>query len=355
MPDTRSDRMPAAGTPIDNGGKLAAFEHGGNLAAASRRYGIAPGDWLDLSTGISPFAYPVPAVDASAWQRLPYDDSRLMAAASAYYGCDTLLPVAGSQAAIQGLTRTLGASRVAIVSPTYGEYRARWEHAGAQVRAIGAEDVARVAASGSDDLLVLCNPNNPTAQVWRRDELRSVHASLRARGAWLMVDEAFMDSAPDGSLLPDAGADGLVVLRSIGKFFGLAGARVGFVAAPAALRERLRLELGPWTISGPALEVAAAALGDTAFHQQARERLQAASTRLAALLGRHGFAISGRTHFFAWSCRADARVVQDSLARRGVLVRAFDDPPGLRFGLPGNEQEWARLDGALEDVSRHAP
>ena len=332
----------------------AAFEHGGNIVDAARRYGIAPGDWLDLSTGISPFAYPVPPIDPAAWQRLPYDESRLVAAAAACYGCAGLLPVAGSQAAIQGLTRTLGAHTVAIVSPTYGEYRARWEHAGARVNAIAPDDLARVAGTDTADVVVLCNPNNPTARLWRRDQLRAVHAQLRARGAWLMVDEAFMDSAPDESLMPDAGADGLIVLRSIGKFFGLAGARVGFVAAPADLRERLRRELGPWTISGPAIEAAAAALADTGFQKQARNRLQAASARLAALLEHHGFAISGLAHFFVWSCRDDSRAVQDRLARRGILVRAFDDPPGLRFGLPGNEQEWARLNDALQDLPRDA-
>ena len=73
--------------------------------------------------------------------------------------------------------------------------------------------------------MVLVQPNNPTGALFARSRLLDWHARLARRGGWLVVDEAFIDPTPDASLAPMAGADGLVVLRSLGKFFGLAGAR----------------------------------------------------------------------------------------------------------------------------------
>jgi cobalamin biosynthetic protein CobC len=203
------------------------------------------------------------------------------------------------------------------------------------------------AAVGAADTLLLVQPNNPDGQLFSREQLLAWHAGLSARGGRLIVDEAFLDAETAASLVPLAGRPGLVVLRSIGKFFGLAGARVGFVFAEAALLEQLAERLGPWAVSGPARAVTAAALVDRAWQSAARERLAADSRRLGLLLDRHGLAGGAGTALFQWRPTPNAAAIHVRLAEQGVLTRLFETPSGLRFGLPGHDIEWARLAAAL--------
>lgn len=313
------------------------IEHGGNVALAAERYGIEPARWLDLSTGISPFAYPVPPLEPQAWRRLPSVSPEFVEAATRYYGSRAFLALPGSQAAIQLLPRLIEARSVAIAHPTYGEHARCWKGALVPEEAIGDADA---------DVIVLGNPNNPTG---RMHDAEALLRRQQARGGWLVVDEAFIDTRPELSLAPLAGEPGLVVLRSVGKFFGLAGARIGFLFGPQELLERARDALGPWPVCGPALAVAADALADSPFHASAKVQLRAASERLRHLLAQR-FRVGGATDFFAWVPHPDARGIQARLARVAILVRAFDDPPGLRFGLPGREEEWQRLEDALASL-----
>jgi cobalamin biosynthetic protein CobC len=317
------------------------IEHGGNLAAAAERYGIELSRWLDLSTGISPFAYPVGELDAETWRRLPSPPPEFGDAVARYYGSTAFEVVPGSQAAIQLLPRLIPAHSVAVVQPSYAEHARSW---GAAVELMPEDAIER--AEGFD-VVVVCNPNNPTGVQRRPEALLALLQRQRSRGAWLVIDEAFVDTEPRLSLVPHAGEPGLVVLRSIGKFFGLAGARVGFLFAPAELLARAREALGPWPVSGPALSVTARALADREFCDSARTRLRSASERLQRLLIRRGFDVAGATDFFVWIRHREARRIQDQLARAAILVRAFDEPPSLRFGLPGTEAAWQRLEDAL--------
>jgi len=326
------------------------LEHGGRLRRAAQRYGIPLDDWLDLSTGINPHAYPAPAIPASAWHRLPEEDDGLEAAAAAYYGSVALLPVAGSQPAIQALPSVLPGTRVSLLAPSYAEHAHAW-HA-RQPRFFTADIDAAEAAVDQSDIVVLVQPNNPTGAHFERARLLDWHARLAARGGWLVVDEAFIDDTPAASLVPLAGADGLVVLRSLGKFFGLAGARVGFVFGPEALRTALEERLGPWTISGPARHVARAALSDTAWQIAMRERLVRESERLAQVLKAAGLGTTSGPALFKWAPCADAAQLHDALARRGILVRLFEQPASLRFGLPADEAGWTRLEQALAECLR---
>ncbi|HMY78248.1 MAG TPA: pyridoxal phosphate-dependent class II aminotransferase, partial [Thauera aminoaromatica] len=234
------------------------LEHGGRLRRAAEHYGIALADWMDLSTGISPWAYPVPPVPETAWQRLPEDDDGLEEAAARYYGSAELLAVAGSQPAIQALPAVLPGARVRLLAPGYAEHAHAWRER--RPRSIDAEEVE--GAIDDSDVVVLVQPNNPTGVHFDRDRLLDWHARLARRGGWLVVDEAFADTTPAHSLVPLAGRPGLVVLRSLGKFFGLAGARVGFVFAPTEVRTALAERLGPWTLAGPARWAAHHALAD---------------------------------------------------------------------------------------------
>ena len=319
------------------------LEHGGRLRLAAQRYSIPLADWVDLSTGINPQAWPVPPLAPEVWQRLPETDDGLEAAAAAYYGSTQLLPVAGSQAAIQALPACFAPGRVITLAPTYAEHPHAWR--GHALTALPGAEID--AAVGNADTLLLVQPNNPDGQRFSREHLLAWHADLAARGGRLIVDEAFLDAEPMASLVPLAGQPGLVVLRSVGKFFGLAGARVGFVFAETGLLEKLADRLGPWAVSGPARAVTAAALADIAWQATARAQLAADSQRLAALLDRHGLGGGAGTALFQWRPRLDAARIHSQLAQQGILTRLFETPPGLRFGLPGNATEWARLAAAL--------
>ena len=324
------------------------LEHGGGLRAAAERYGIPLSDWLDLSTGINPQGWPVPPVPGVVWQRLPEADDGLEAAATAYYGAESLLPVAGSQAAIQALPRLRAPGRVGVLSPSYAEHAHAWRRAGHQVELLPAESLG--AAVDRLDALVLVHPNNPTGVRFPPELLLDWRARLAARGGWLVVDEAFMDATPEGSVARYVGLPGLIVLRSLGKFFGLAGARVGFVLAESVVLEGLREQLGPWTVTGPSRWVAMRALSDRAWQAAMRADLDRAGSRLADLLRRQGLPVAGGAGLFQWAPLPDAAFWQDALARRGILIRRFTDPPALRFGLPGGESAWRRLELALAGV-----
>ena len=319
--------------------------HGGRLRAAAARYRIALSDWLDLSTGINPNGWPVPAVPASCWARLPEDDDELELAARVYYGAEQVLPVAGSQAAIQALPRLRAPARVHVLDPGYGEHAAAWRRGGHTVASVTAEQVEQ--AVEKTDVLVLIHPNNPTGAGFAVERLLDWHGRLAGRGGWLVLDEAFMDVTPQYSLCRFAAREGLIILRSLGKFFGLAGARVGFVCAQAALLAQLNTLLGPWSVNAPARWVACAALRDVAWQEAARPRLARDGARLRTLLARHGLAPEGGCALFQWRRTPHAAALHDALARQGILTRLFTAPLSLRFGLPGKEAEWARLEAAL--------
>ena len=333
------------------------LEHGGRLGRAVRQYGIARERWLDLSTGVSPFAYPVPALPPSVWQRLPEDDDGLLDAARGYYGTHHLLPVAGSQAAIAALPRLRGPSRVVVVEPAYAEHAHAWRQAGHDVVTLPFE--ALLARAHEFDVIVVIRPNNPTGECPDRETLLALHARLTDRKPvapgpaphrpWLVVDEAFIDVYPEESLC-SAMRDGLIVLRSVGKFFGLAGARAGFVAAWPGLLDDLSEVLGPWTLTGPTRYVVARALADTAWQASAREWLRVASARLASLLAERGLQPSGGCEFFQYCEHPDAGALRHALAQRAILVRHFDSPQALRFGLPADKAAFAVLGRALSEV-----
>lgn len=325
------------------------LDHGGRLRAAAQRYDIPLADWLDLSTGIAPYGWPLPTVADSAWHRLPEVGDGLEAAACDYYGVTTLLPVAGSQAAIQTLPRLRRVGRrVGIISPAYAEHAEAWRREGHLVTELSEGAVER--SLDRLDILLVVNPNNPTGRLIERERLLDWHARLAARGGWLLVDEAFMDCAPEHSLAADSQRPGLIVLRSFGKFFGMAGIRLGFVLAEADLLERLTGLLGPWSVSGPARVVGRALLSDLEGHRRQRERLLADSLRLALLLSAYRMAPAGGTALFQLVAHFQAVGLHGYFARRGILLRLFAETRCLRFGLPGDEIGWQRLEQALMDM-----
>ncbi len=324
------------------------LEHGGNLRDAARHYGRD--NWVDLSTGINPHGYPAPAPSSAAWHRLPEPDPAFLAAACAYYGAPQLLPVAGTQAAIQALPRLRPPSRIAVSAPSYAEHAYHWNLHGHTRRLVPYAELET--AVDASDVVVVVNPNNPTGETIAPEHLLDWAARLHARGGWLVVDEAFGDTAPALSVAPHAAQPGLIVLRSIGKFFGLAGLRLGFVAAHARVLADLADLLGPWAVSGPAQEIALQALADTGWQRDMQARLAQSGERIARLLREHGIASAG-TPLFRWWPEARPEAFHEHMAAHGIWCRLFRDAArGIRVGLPAGEEDWRRLEQALHEWSK---
>jgi cobalamin biosynthesis protein CobC len=330
-----------------HGGEPCAYRHGGDLTAAQAAFPDAPQPWIDLSTGINPWPYPVPPVPAQAWARLPgkaAEDALRRAAAAAFAvpDDDVVLAAAGTQALIQLLPRLTAGKNVAVLSPTYAEHAAAWRAAGRQV-------TEPPSFAGADaDIVVVVNPNNPDGRVINPQTLLHRADAQAARGGFLIVDEAFADMTPETSVARHVGRPGLLVLRSFGKFFGLAGARLGFLLAEPALIRRAAAMLGPWAVSGPALSVGTAAYGDAAWIAATREKLTAAAARLDDLLIGKGYRVVGGTALFRLiDCDNGAALFQ-KLARAGIWSRPFVNLPAcVRLGLPPDDAAFARLAAAL--------
>lgn len=318
------------------------IEHGGDLGAARRRHPQAPEPWIDLSTGINPYAYPFTPPPAEAFRRLPEPGAQtdLEKAAAHAYGLDApgaALAAPGAQALIQALPQALAGRRVGVLVPTYAEHAAAWTRAGREVVAC-----ASVEALAACDIGVLVNPNNPDGRVVAVDAL-----AWLARRTRLVVDESFVDFTPDSSFASEAPAAGAVVLRSFGKTYGLAGVRLGFAVGPSEILARLRAALGPWAVSGAALAIGAEALADAAWREAMGHRLAREAARLDAALAAAGFAIVGGTRLFRLAAHERAAAFAQALGARGVHVRRFAERPDwLRFGLPPDEG-WERLETAL--------
>lgn len=325
------------------------LDHGGSLAAAAARFPTAPRPWLDLSTGINPHSYPLPALPATAFSRLPEParERALAEAAAAAYGAPgsaMVLPAPGTQILLPMVMSLLPPGRARVLGPTYAEHRRAAALAGHAV-----EEVTAPEALAGADLAIVVNPNNPDGRLLPRTDLLALAAGLRARGGLLVVDEAFMDVGPRAeSLAGDVGAGGLVVLRSFGKFFGLAGLRLGFALAAPALAARFAARLGPWAVSGPTLECGLAALADGAWQAGMRARLAREAAALDALLARYGLPVAGGTSLFRFLRLPEAPALHAALGAQGILTRAFAGrPEALRLGLPGDAARFERLEAGL--------
>ena len=322
------------------------LEHGGRLAEVAEKYQIPLSEWLDLSTGINPVSWPVPDIPPELWQHLPYNDDTLEAAADKYYGGHGCLAVAGSQAAIQALPHLRSHCRVGMLPLTYSEHAHAWQRNGHEVIRLQTDDIDQYIANL--DVLLIVNPNNPTAEFFDQQQLLYWHEQLAHRGGWLIIDEAFMDATPEKSLVAEVTRPGLIVLSSLGKFFGLAGARCGFVFCDELMKKRLAEWLGPWTVAGPSRWVATQALQDHRWQAAMRDQLLKQSKRLQQLLSQYEFEAQSGSALFQWLKTPDAKLIQDRMAQQGIWIRRFENPDSLRFGLPEKNEDWLRLELGLE-------
>jgi len=306
-------------------------DHGGGLDAAAAAFGGKRGDWIDLSTGINPVPYPLPKLTPDAWTALPDSAAfaRLEAAARAFWDIPkdaAVLAVPGASAAIAQIPALAAPGNVAIPGPTYNEHAAAFAAAGWAVGEKG------------HDACVAVHPNNPDGRMWQADAL---NAPLR------VIDESFCDVTPDQSLIAEASKPGTIILKSFGKFWGLAGLRLGFAIGDPALIARMRDAVGPWQVSGPALQIGAEALSDFAWADETRARLATDAARLDTLMEGIGAVAIGGTTLFRLYEVADAKAAQDHLAQAHIWSRIFPYADNwLRLGLPA-PNVWSRLEAAL--------
>ncbi len=321
--------------------------HGGDLDEARRLFPEAPEPWIDLSTGINPIPYPVPPLPPSSFERLPSPAAHrdLEDAAAAAYGARdaaTVVAAPGTQALISLLPVIRPRSQVAILGPTYAEHAHAWRSAGHAVSEVSALDQADRA-----DVVVLVNPNNPDGRCFQRETLLELAGRLQRNGGWLVVDEAFADFDADETLVPVL-PHNTVILRSFGKTYGLAGLRLGFAIGAEPIAMRLRTALGPWAVSGPAIEVGRQALGDHGWRAAARLSRATDASRLDALLVPiSDQPIQGTSLYRLMESRRGPALFSH-LGGHGIWVRRFQHNPSLlRFGLPSGEGAWQRLGEAL--------
>jgi cobalamin biosynthesis protein CobC len=328
------------------------LEHGGNLKQAAQQYGIPLASWLDLSTGINPNHYPIPEIPLSAWHQLPEDHDDLIEAACQYYGCASALPTAGSQAAIQLLPKLRSTCHIAMLRTMYQEHAHAWIKHGHHVTFFEAPPNIDVLEQA--DVVLVCNPNNPTGERFSKDTLLQWHQKLARKGAWLIVDEAFMDATPEDSIAKHTHLEGLFVLRSLGKFFGLAGARVGFLLTQHPYLTLAQELIGPWSLTGASRYIATQALLDYHWQDNTRKKLISDSQKLQKMLTLNGLLPIGSTALFQYMANPQALAIQNQLAQHGVWIRAFNQPHAIRLGLPP-EGGWEKLDQALKNLSLSGP
>jgi cobalamin biosynthetic protein CobC len=328
------------------------MKHGGDLTEAIARHGGEPADWLDLSTGINPWPWTIPhLMPDSAWTRLPSrgDEQELLVAAREAYSVPDaagIAAAAGTQALIQWIPHLAAPGATAIVTPTYGEHSAAWSSGGREIIAVNGLSALPERAVHA----VIVNPNNPDGRIADGGALRHVAERLDRRGGWLVIDEAFADVDPGISAVRMSADLPILVLRSFGKFYGLAGLRLGFVIGRRDIVDRISAALGPWPVSGPALHLGTAALRDQSWADAMRARLARQSGKLDHVLTAAGLHLVGGTTLFRLASHPDAPTLHVELARRHIWCRSFDwAREWLRFGL-ASDDGLDRLASALHSV-----
>lgn len=325
-------------------------DHGGDLDQAMARFGA--GDWLDLSTGINRRPWPLPVLSPESWRALPTRAAQaaLVRQAAEVWGAPDAaagVALAGAQAAIQAVPSLRTPGRAVVLGPTYNEHAACLAAAGWQVTMGSSLDALRGA-----DLAVIVNPNNPDGRCHARAEV----LALADQVGLLIVDESFCDMTPPLSVMPETGRAGLLVLRSFGKFYGLAGLRLGFAFGAAPDIARLAQASGPWPVSGPAIEIGRAALADAPWARAMCHQLAADAARADVLAQDAGWRLIGGTALFRLYDTGDALAARDRLARHKIWSRIFPwSDRLLRLGLPGSEPEWDRLTLALRQPHAGLP
>lgn len=329
--------------------------HGGQLDVYAQHYAIAKNQWLDLSTGINPNGYPQVSIPDSVFRDLPNDDDGLQQVACDYYGSDQILMVPGSSWAIQYLPTVLQnlvvpIKKVLLPQLGYSEHERAWRALGAQIEFY--DDLPSVTQLQTCQVCVLINPNNPSTHLVPAEGVVKIAQQLQQQSAWLIVDEAFVDSRPHNSVIHNRG-ENVIVLRSLGKFFGLAGLRVGAIIANDKVLQVSKQMLSPWALNHPARFIAKKALQDKQWIEHTQTGLKKQSQTLLAtceqsLLKHLKIPVTiNHTDFFVTlflDSTMELLTLHHCLCKQGIYTRLLDNQKGIRIGLPNNSREtWQHL------------
>lgn len=353
--EPRSAKVSVNGVQAGQNGEV--IVHGGSLVQAATMFPEAPQPWIDLSTGINPHVFSRRPAPSSALMRLPEParHAELCAVAGRVWGVQAgaeVVAAPGTQILLPQIMMLAKPGRVMVLSPTYAEHARAASIAGHRVTTT--QDLVALADA---DIAVVVNPNNPDGRVIARPALVSLADAMRRKGGFLVVDEAFIDACPEAESVADAvAAGGMIVLRSFGKFYGMAGVRLGFAIAAPVHAARLNAILGPWSVSGPALEYGLAALQDDRWRLAMRKRLAAEAARLDGRLRAAGIEPHGAVSLFRLARHGRASQLFTTLGRHGVWVRRFDagsdiGADAIRMGLPPDKSAMHRLTQALAEFA----
>ena len=317
--------------------------HGGNVYRAARELGLNGSGVLDFSASINPLGMPPAARHAiKAWvgDVLHYPDTqstRLKEAISECYGLDPagVIPGNGSTELIYLIPRALQPKKVVIASPTFSEYERACRLSGAKVehfpllpKEFLPEPDAFMRAMKNADMAFFCNPGNPSGAVLPRQGVLTLASLAKKNNCVLVVDEAFMDFCPEHSVLGEQG-DHLVVLRSLTKFYALAGLRVGFSHMPKMLMSRIMRYKEPWSVNVLAERAALAVLAETGFVRRSRDYVRRERGLLETKLEALGFVVFPSEANYLLIETSKAVQLVKGLYKRGILVRDCSDFQGL--------------------------
>ncbi len=327
--------------------------HGGNLEQACKEYGGTLENWLDMSTGISPWHYPTPEIPSSVWQQLPSNSQRLIEAASQFYQAPVheIAPGAGSQPLIRLIPQFIESSTVALPSLGYQEHAYAWQLAGHQpVFYRNTTELLALVENNNVDHAVLINPNNPTGEITPPNTIKSLACNINGH---LIIDEAFFECIesqhPNSLSAISHSHPNITVLRSLGKFFGLAGLRVGFAIGRNELVTQLRRFTQPWPISSAGELIAISALQDSAWHTKQRARIRTHSlvfehlvSKLAANVGITHTTHTGLFHTL-FGAPDNINWLHHALAKQNIWTRrnnSTDPQAWLRLSLPADTDQF---------------
>ena len=328
-----------------------AILHGGQLSRVAEQFNIPEENWLDLSTGIAPFSYPIPVIPLKIWQDLPTIPKSLIDVAKDYYQADYCWPLAGSQQLIEKLP-ALWNNKINSQDPQrikhaylpkvgYKEHQQAWFKAGYQLHFYQAELPTDIE---TNSVVVVINPNNPLTDTFSIAQLIELQKQCFVQQALLIIDEAFADIfSPAFSFVSHLSKIpptlNVLVLRSFGKFFGLAGLRVGFVCSGQEWNTLIQQSSGPWAVNGPALFVTEKALKDKQWQAAQVERLQQQSDAMQVLLKQYLPVKCIRANaLFITVFLDNAAAVYQQLCQKALYVRLTDENDALRIGITNNSQ-----------------
>ena len=317
------------------------IEHGGNLDKAISFYGGKESEWIDLSTGINPNSYPIPKLSISDWRSLPtkteIKDLESIIKSKQKISSEIIM-VPGAQMAINFLPFLLKGegTEVRILTPTYNEYNYCFTNTGFKVNSC-----QKFNQLFNSDIAIIVNPNNPDGKIYEINELFELSKSVKI----LIVDESFIDSVECDSIVNQLNEDvsNIIVIRSFGKFFGLAGLRLGYVFSGKEIIRKFKRFFGPWQISKMSVKIATIAFSDDVWIKKTKNNLNEKANAIDNLMKKINWKITGGTNLFRLYSTSNSDLAQKLLAEKFIWSRKFSySKKWIRLGIP-NERDFKKL------------